>query len=215
MTKRVLITGSSRGLGAELAKAWSSRGFDVAGVSRTPHALVGRSFLLDLRDPEVPYDLVEHFNEGLDVLIHNAAIRTEAAVLDVRASDWVDQIDLNLTTPMVLTRAFWPLLQATGGSVIFINSLAGLAGGKGEHAYSASKFGLRGFAQALQYDATRDGVRVFSVFLGAMRTNMTRHRADHKKLISPAEAAEAIYSVFHQQHTTLNQTEITISRSIY
>src|SRR5208337_1943625 len=76
--------------------------------------------------------------------------------------------------------------------VVNISSKAGQVPGRGELVYGASKAGLSAFGEALQFDGTRDGVRVLDVRLGAIRTNFTAARKDRDKFMDPAEVAEAI-----------------------
>ena len=124
-------------------------------------------------------------------------------------------IEVNLIAPILLTRAVWPLfLRQNHGLVININSLAVAAGGNGESIYSASKAGLAGFGDTLQYDATRAGIRVLNLNIGAMRTDMGQGLAGSDKFIDPRDAARAILG-FCEDYPTIRITSADLKRRIY
>lgn len=168
----------------------------------------------DLKDALVLCRLTEEASQkDLDVLIHCAGVYENSPFYS--GKDFEEIIEINLLIPMRLTRSIWPIFERRrSGLIVFINSLAGKQGGDGETAYSASKHGLAGFARALQFDAAKIGVRVLSVFLGAMKTDMTRHRPDWDRLIDPQEAARAIVSLC-EDYPTLGLREVEIGRTIY
>src|SRR3989338_4795596 len=79
-----------------------------------------------------------------------------------------------------------------GGTIININSMAGLVGSNHEPLYAASKFGLRGFSESVKGEWIKHGVRMIDVHSGAIGTGMSAKRADLKSLIDPKELAEFI-----------------------
>jgi short-subunit dehydrogenase len=124
-------------------------------------------------------------------------------------------METNLIMPMILTRKIWPLFRDLGGGVIInINSMAGKEGGSNESVYCASKHGLAGFSKALQFDATRDNIRVINVYLGAMDTPMSNGRKDQEKFMDPVEVASIIESLVIDPGT-LRINEITLTRQVY
>lgn len=221
MSKTVLITGASRGLGWDLAHHFLAQGWNVLVNART-HAAVEE--LIQAGAIGVWGSVTTEFTRtelaaqvktmGLDLLIHNAGTRPEQGFPELPAKDVSKTIITNLVAPMLLTSCLWPALKESQGQVVFINSLAGKQGGKDETAYSASKFGLRGFAQSLQYDGVRDGVRVLSVFPGAMKTQMAFARPDFEKLIDTEEMATTIYQLCNDQ-PSLRVTEVDLCRRRY
>lgn len=221
MKKTVLITGASRGLGWDLAHHFLAKGWTVL-VNARAHAAVEE--LIQAGAVGVWGSITTEFtrselaaavkNTGLDLLIHNAGTRPEHGWLEISVKDVSKTIITNLVAPMLLTACLWPALKASQGQVVFINSLAGKQGGKDETVYSASKFGLRGFAQSLQFDGVRDGVRVLSVFPGAMKTQMTALRPDYEKLIDTEELATTIYQLCADQ-PSLRVTEVDLCRRRY
>ena len=160
------------------------------------------------------YHMVQDFG-GVDILINNAGVYHKGSFQDTHIEEYKEVIDINLIAPIVLTKTLWTELIVSKGIVVNINSMAGKKGSKDEFLYCASKHGLKGFSEALQYEATKEGVRVIDLCLGAMKTDMTKkHRADWDDLIDPEEAANLVYSIC-KKHKTLRVTEIDVSRRIY
>lgn len=221
MKKTVLITGASRGLGRDLARYYLAKGWNVVANSRDRSSLAelvqaGAIVVAgDVTSELTRGELVEAVEEtGLDLLIHNAGVRPDNGWYELSGKEVSNTISTNLIAPILLTACLWLSLKASQGQIVFINSLAGKQGGKDETIYSASKFGLRGFAQALQFDGAQDGVRVMSVFPGAMKTQMTALRPDYEKLIDTEEMATTIYQLCADQ-PSLRVTEVDLCRRRY
>lgn len=219
MDKTVLITGASRGLGKELAEVFGEAGYDLILACKKSNNLYLNGqplFTGDLRHPKTRRyltDVVEA--RGIDILINNAAIYSDKPLLEMPEEEVKEIIDLNLTATILLTKAIWPIFQKQkSGMVVNINSTAGRSGSKDESIYCASKFGLRGFSEALQFEATKDSIQVLNVNVGAMKTSMTEGRKDWSKFIDPKEVAETVHQVCHN-YTSLRLTEIDILRRKY
>lgn len=177
-----LVTGAGSGIGAALADVLHARGDELVLVARSQpraHDLLQRYdgvrvVVADLADP----GHLEHALAGvtlparLDSLVHAAGVVDLAPAADATYGEIRGQVDVNLVSPMVLTRACLPALRAGRGSVVFLNSGAGLNAHPGWGAYAASKFGLRGYADALRGEEAAHGVRVTSVFPGRTATPM-------------------------------------------
>jgi len=206
MNKVVLITGTSRGLGKHLVSI-----FEEAGYGILPHR--GRMDG-DLRDENVISDLGSlAVDYNIDILINNAGVYINKPFSEMTAEEFREVIDINLLSVINLTNAVWPIFKRKkSGTVVFINSVAGKRGSSGESAYCASKFGLKGFADSLRYDGLKDGVRVVSIFLGAMETDMTKNkRGNPKHYIDPLNVAKIILSLC-RDYTRAEITEITIDK---
>lgn len=185
-----LITGASRGIGAAVAHELARRGYALALAARSQHALLTLAAQLtrsgspalpiptDMQEPEQIDRLVRlvfaHFGR-VDVLVNNAGIggagrrfaRTSAADIDA-------MLATNLAAPIRLTRAVLPhMLARRSGAIILIGSVAGQIGLPTSALYSASKFGLRGFALGLRREVARAGVHVTLVAPGFIDTTMT------------------------------------------
>ena len=226
--KTVLITGSNRGLGRALAAVFASNKYNLI--------LHGRdSVLLEkVRTDVFKYDVACEIVEGdlrsedtisklvaiakekdIDILINNAGVYMNRRFLDMASSDFREIIDINLIVPILLTHKIFPILQEKrSGLIININSIAGKVGGDGETAYCASKHGLRGFANALQFDAIRSNVRVININLGTMKTDMSKGREGWSRFIHPMDVANKIFELCGE-YPSMRVNEIDINRRIY
>lgn len=169
-----LLTGAGSGIGAALADLLHGRGDEMLALVRSEARAAElasrwpgvRTLVADLEAPLGRLDLPDQ----LDSVVHCAGV-----VEIGRVADGVDverQVRVNLLAPVELTRRCLPALRAARGTVVFVNSTSGLQANPGWSGYSASKFGLRGFADALRTEEAEHGVRVTSVFPSRTATPM-------------------------------------------
>src|SRR6185295_4532492 len=128
----------------------------------------------------------------IDCVVSNAGIHSDrgVALSDAGARDL---LATNLVAPVLLLKNVYALFRARGaGTIVCINSVAGLEPNYDEAVYCASKHGLRGFTRSLQIDGARHNVRILDYYLGAMRTRMTRRRSNWHGLMAPTEIAARI-----------------------
>ena len=179
MTTHV-ITGAASGIGAALARRLADRGDRLVLIARNasraeelsgtfPQAQV---LVADLADPGTLNGLGRQVDGPVDSLLHVAGVVELSTVERLRLADWEAQITVNLTAPAVLTREFLPHVRAATGTVVFVNSSAGLTASPEWSAYAASKFGLRAFADALRAEEVERGVRVSTVYPSRTATPM-------------------------------------------
>jgi NAD(P)-dependent dehydrogenase (short-subunit alcohol dehydrogenase family) len=135
-------------------------------------------------------------------VVHVAGLVELGSVAELSEDAWTDQLAVNLVAPALLTRAALPALRAAAGTVVLVNSGAGLRANPGWAAYAASKFGLRALADALRAEEREHGVRVTSVFPGRTATPMQEkvHRQEGREYdgsdwIRPETVVDAIVSV--------------------
>jgi short-subunit dehydrogenase len=216
--KTVIITGASRGLGDALAWEFHcspdySNIICHSRINDCPceNDFEGEYIKGDLLQPDTIAKLAQH---DVDILINNVGICIKKQFEELSVDEIRKIIDTNLMAPIILTKALWPTLTKNKGLIININSIAGKNGSKDETAYCASKFGLRGFSQAIQFEAVKAGIKVVDVFLGGMQTDMTKGRDNFDKLIDPQEAAKVIFGLCNN-YETLRITELEICRSNY
>ena len=130
-------------------------------------------------------------------------------------SEFKDVINVNLVAPVSIThKIFGWFKENKRGTIVNINSIAGKNGSDGELAYCSSKFGLRGFSESLQFEATRHGIRVVDIYLGAMKTSITKDREENELFIEPSEAANIIFDIA-KEFSTLRVNEISLNRIKY
>jgi NAD(P)-dependent dehydrogenase (short-subunit alcohol dehydrogenase family) len=199
---RHLLTGATSGIGLELARRLRDRGGDLVLVVRDPAKAAefpdAEVLVADLTDAGAIAEL--QIPHGLDSVVHAAGIVELGAVADTSLESWRHQFDVNLLAPVALTQAALPALRAGGGTVVFVNSGAGLNAHAGWSAYAASKFGLRALADSLR--AEEPSIRVTTVFPGRTSTPMQAevHRQegkeyDESRWIRPETVADAILQV--------------------
>jgi len=192
--KRVVLTGASGGIGADLARQLAARGATVVLVGRRQRVLealsvelvrrggMGEVCVADLDQPgEIARLAREVMTGGLvDLLIHCAGRQAFGALDEQGPEALAALMHTNVTVPMQLTQALLPALRHSRGRVVAVGSIFGSIAFPCYAAYSASKFALRGFCQALRRELDGSGVGVTYVAPRYTRTALNA---------GPAEAA--------------------------
>ena len=205
-----LLTGAGSGIGAVVAERLLERGDALCVLARSterahdlradlPDATV---LVADLADPAAVEAVADQLPESLDSVIHAAGVVDLGPVSDLTTQAWQEQLAVNLLAPAVLTRLCLPAVRAARGTVVFVNSGAGLVAHPQWSAYAASKFGLRALADSLRGEEQQHGVRVTTVYPGRTATAMQQkvHRQegrdyDPSEWIDPNTVAQAILHV--------------------
>jgi len=207
-----LLTGAGSGIGAAIGRRLHGRGDRLVLLARSDEraAELAREYqgaatlVADLADPAGLERLLTGADlpESLDSVLHVAGAVELSPVADLPIGQLREQLDVNLIAPAVLTRACLPALRRAKGTVLFVNSGSGLRANPSWAAYAASKFGLRGFADALRAEEAGNGVRVSSVFPSRTATAMQEkvHEQEGKEYdpsewITPDTVADAILHV--------------------
>ena len=206
---KVLLTGAGSGIGEAMADALHDRGDDLVLLARNEQRAQ------DLRDrfaaptsapPTWPTPRRWRRScptwTGWTRWCTPPASSSCAPVAEMKLEDLAGQLSVNLVAPTELTRALLPALRAARGTVVFLNSGAGLVAHPGWSAYAASKFGLRAVADALRAEEAGHGVRVTSVYLGRVATPMQEkvHEQEGKdydagEWVSPASVVSSVLHV--------------------
>jgi len=213
VTRLHLLTGAGSGIGREIARRLLERGDGLVLLVRDPAKVAdladladsaGRTALTvvttDLADPAAVEALAPP--ERLDSVIHCAGAVELGPVAQLGPEAWETQLQVNLVGPALLTRRTLPAVRATRGTVVFVNSGAGLRANPDWAAYAASKHGLKALADALREEERPHGVRVTSVYPGRTASPMQAKvheqegRAyDPAAWIQPGTVAEAVLHV--------------------
>lgn len=187
--KVAVVTGGSRGIGLEVARALAREGMRVVVAGRSSEALERAAAALraeghgevhgipcDVRRHEDCRALiagaVERFGR-LDVLVNNAGVGIFGAVDELSPEEWRTVLGTNLDGVFYCCREAIPHLRRTQGWIINIGSLAGKHASARGTAYNASKFGLVGFSEALMEDVRHDGIRVSLIMPGSVATGFS------------------------------------------
>jgi NAD(P)-dependent dehydrogenase (short-subunit alcohol dehydrogenase family) len=179
-----LITGASRGMGVDIAKAALAAGHAVVATGRntdTVTAAVGEddnllAVKLDVTDPADAeagvQAAVERFGR-IDVLVNNAGNFNAGFFEEISPDDFRAQIETTLFGPVNVTRAVLPVLRSQrSGLVVAISSTAGIAGQEFCTAYAASKFGVEGWMESLNPEVAPFGIHTMLVEPGFFRTEL-------------------------------------------
>ena len=192
MSKVVLVTGASRGIGLEAAKHFSKEGYKVIGTSRGDFnlgELIGDdsaiSVQLDLMSKQSIKNLfVDLKSQDLlpSVLVNNAGITKDQLFMRMKDEDWDDVIETNLNGLFRVTKAFIkPMVKNKFGRVINISSVAGLMGNSGQVNYSSSKSAMVGFSRSLAKELGSRNITSNVVAPGFIETDMTTFLNDDEK----------------------------------
>jgi short-subunit dehydrogenase len=173
---RVLVTGASGGLGRAIAVACRARGADLVVTGRRADAIAavaaeveGQAVVADLSDRAQLGRLLAEAGD-VDVLVANAALPGSGDLAEWEQEQIYRLIEVNLANPIAMTHALLPRLRAQqSGHLVYVSSLSGKVASMGASLYSATKFGLRGFAGGLRADLRGSGVGVSVVFPGFVR----------------------------------------------
>jgi short-subunit dehydrogenase len=194
--KIIVITGASDGIGAEIARqlaaaneaqvglVLAARNVDALNAVAAQCNALGAQTLVVKTDVGVQADCVNLIAQAaakfgrIDALINNAGISAQALFEDVKTQDlgWCEDVmRVNLWGSVWCTHAALEHIKASQGSIVAVSSLAGLIGVPGRTAYSASKFAMTGFFEALRAELKGAGVSVTTAYPGVVTTNI-RHR---------------------------------------
>jgi 3-oxoacyl-[acyl-carrier protein] reductase len=185
MSRVVLITGGSRGIGLATAQRFAAIGDKVA-VTYNTSAPTG-DFLAVQCDVTKQEDVDRTFAEveeklgPVEILVSNAGITRDGLLLRMKEQDFADVVDANLTGAFrVSKRATQSMLRARKGRIILVSSVVGLLGQAGQANYAASKAGLVGFARSLARELGSRSITVNVVAPGPVDTDMTRALGEEK-----------------------------------
>lgn len=175
MTKTVLVTGASSGIGRAQALTFLENGYRVYGVDKGENP----GFLNELRffKMDLTEDLTPLFTSlpEVDILCNTAGILDDYRPLhETSDEDWEQIFGLNLTATMKITRFYLQkMLKKKSGIVINMCSIASFLAGGGGAAYTASKHALAGLTKQIALDCADQNIQVFGLAPGAVKTAMT------------------------------------------
>jgi len=206
--KKILVTGSSRGIGAGIARLLADEGAQVA-ITYTSSEAQAREVLASLKGSGhmmVPLQVgdeasvtqafaavLEKFG-SLDGLVNNAGITKDQLLLRMKEDDFDSVMNVNLKGTYLCTKAaIKPMMKARAGSIVNITSVIGQTGNAGQANYAASKAGTEAFGKSIAQEVGSRGIRVNCVAPGFIVTDMTdKLTEDQKKAILSKVPLEAL-----------------------
>lgn len=213
---RVLITGGSRGIGRAIALRFAREGAKVIVAARNSDQLDGvveeinaaggegyaaQMNLEDHGSVEAAVWRATEFTGGpIDVIVNNAGVFEPATLLETSLESWNRTMSVNLTGPFwVMTEALEALHEGDRKHIFNVSSTAGKQGFASNTAYCASKYGLRGFSDALREELKDSGVRVTTIYPGQTDTTIFDGVAgdwDRASMNSPEDVAEVVWQTY-------------------
>ncbi|MEX1178759.1 MAG: 3-oxoacyl-ACP reductase [Nitriliruptor sp.] len=181
-----LVTGAARGIGAAIAEVLARDGAHVVcldvpaqgdALQKVANRIGGTTLQLDITGEDAPARLVEHLRErhdGVDVVVHNAGITRDKTLANMDRGWWDAVIAVNLTSQERIDDALLSEeVLNTGGRIVCVSSMAGIAGGRGQTNYAASKAGVIGHVEALAPQLASVQGSINAVAPGFIETEMT------------------------------------------
>jgi NAD(P)-dependent dehydrogenase (short-subunit alcohol dehydrogenase family) len=210
MKKVILITGVSSGFGKHTADLLAAEGHKVYGTVRGDVDLNNRVHLLrmDLTDADSVRDAVEtvvNREKRIDVLINNAGMHTGGPA-ETLPDDYLRlQIETNFIGTVRVTREVLPVMRNQGGgTIINFSSIGGLMGLPFQSYYSAAKFAIEGFSEALRLEVRQFNIRIVLINPGDFHTNNTINR---RNFLAPTDDADPYHEQYKITHGIIERDE--------
>jgi NAD(P)-dependent dehydrogenase (short-subunit alcohol dehydrogenase family) len=210
MSKVFLLTGSTRGLGRQIAEAVLADGHRLVATARRPATLAdlaeryGRQILptaLDVTDAVAAKNAVAAGVEAfgrLDVIVNNAGYANLASVEDMTLTDFTEQIETNLLGVVNMTKAALPVLRGQGaGHIIQISSIGGRLATAGLSAYQAAKWAVGGFSEVLAQEVGPLGIKVTVLEPGGMQTDWAGSSMRVPPVSEPYQPTVGVMAALH------------------
>jgi short-subunit dehydrogenase len=210
LKKIILITGISSGFGKETARLLSEAGHIVYGTVRQEAEPDGKLHILkmDLMDTlsiDKAVKTVIEKERRIDVLINNAGVHTGGPIETSPSENIKLQIDTNLIGMVHLTRKVLPMMREQGGgTIINFSSIGGIMGLPYQAFYSASKFAIEGFSEALRMEVERFKIKVIVINPGDFCTNNSSNR---RKFLAPSSPDDPYQDQFEKTLSVIEKDE--------
>jgi len=190
-SKKILITGASRGIGKDIALNSKEKGYKVLGTSTTNEGVSSlkengiHGLQLDLNDKKS----VESFNglltqehSDITVLVNNAGITRDNIVLRMSEEEWTDVLNVNLNGAFKVTKTVLKfMLKKRWGRILNITSTSASTGNRGQANYAAAKAGIEAFSKSLAKEVGSRGITVNAIAPGYIQTDMTEVISENVK----------------------------------
>ncbi len=189
--KKAVVTGGSRGIGAEIVKIFLNEGAGVYFMDLVASEIMDEFEALARKsDVQVFFKEADVSSEenvtaivkailaesgGIDILVNNAGITRDGLLFRMPLENWESVLKINLTSAFLVSKHIaMAMMKQRSGSIVNMASVVGIGGNAGQTNYSASKAGLIGFTKSLAKEVATRGVRVNAVAPGYIDTEMTR-----------------------------------------
>lgn len=222
--RKVLVTGSSDGIGRSITLSLLKSGAKVIGLARdhskfNPETKNYIKYKTDFSNEEILLNTIAKIikeHKDLDCLVSNAGFGKFGTLETFSSKEINDFIFTNLTSHMILTNKILPhLKKIRKGNIIFIGSESALKGGKNGSLYSAAKFGLRGFSQSIREESCSKNIHVSLINPGMVRTSFFNNLdfmpgEDKSNAIEPDDIGKIIIDILSTRNGSVIE-EINLS----
>lgn len=216
MPLRVLVTGGGRGIGRAIALRFAREGAHVAVAARNSGEIDavaaeitaaggrGRAQQMDVADHGSVeggiYRAVEFLGGAMDLLVNGAGVFDVKPITAMDVPTWYRNVSVNLNGPFYVTlESLDALMSGDRPMIVNIASVAAKQGFPGNAAYCASKYGLRGFSDAIRHDLAQHGVRVTTLYPGPTDTKIFDRvpgNWDRTRMNRPEDVAEVVWKTY-------------------
>ena len=190
MNKKILITGSTKGIGKGIAEVFADQGATIAftyassdekarafEAELAAKGVKAKGYKSDASDFNAAQTLVDEVVAEfgtVDILVNNAGITRDTLLMRMSEEQWDEVIRVNLKSVFNLTKAvIKPMLKARSGSIINMTSIVGVTGNAGQANYAASKAGMIGFTKSIAQELGSRNIRCNAIAPGFIETEMT------------------------------------------
>jgi 3-oxoacyl-[acyl-carrier protein] reductase len=182
-SKKILITGASRGIGKDIALKSKEKGYKVLGTSTTNEGVSSlkengiHGLQLDLNDKKSVgsfNDLLTQEHPDISVLVNNAGITRDNILLRMTEEEWMDVLNVNLNGAFKISKTVLKfMLKKRWGRILNITSTSATTGNRGQANYAAAKAGIEAFSKSLAKEVGSRGITVNAIAPGYIQTDMT------------------------------------------
>ena len=234
--KKVLITGSSRGIGKAIALELKQKGYEIIGTATSNKGIAALSkhditgLLLDLnsRDSiEKFIEILQSNHSDISILINNAGITQDNIVVSMKEKEWMDVINIHLNGTFTISKKVLKfMLKERWGRIINITSASASIGNRGQSNYAAAKSGVEAFSKSLSKEVGSRGITVNCLAPGYIDTDMTssitmEQKTEINKLIplkrfgKPEEIAKMVSFLISDDGSYITGQTIHINGGLY
>ncbi len=233
LNKSIVVTGGTRGIGAQTVKMFAAEGANIICTGRNKAKLSElqkkapdnvKYVQLDLDDEESVISFISCLSDlsSLDILINNAGINKIARLEDIPLSDFKSVMEVNVNGPFHISKMAGKLMMKKGGHIVNIASIWSNITKEGRTSYSTSKAALVGLTRSLAVDLASYGVLVNAVSPGFTATDLTRQsltvheiaelesKIPYKRMAEPKEIAELVLFLSSSKNTYITGQNVVI-----
>lgn len=220
--KKILLTGSSKGIGREVAINMLENGFYVIGISRTSsfiHHDNFKEYLIDLQNIPELITLIKNIisEHSIDILINNAGMGYYGSFFDMKPDNISEMVTVNFAVPMILCNLLLPCLRNSKGAIVNISSVTAKQHNNTHGVvYGATKAGLSSFSSNLFAEIRKTGIRVITIHPEMTDTSLYRNAdfcADTTPgcSLNPKDVCDAITYALNASDSGYNINDITLT----